>query len=244
MIIIPARFHSSRFPGKPLADIGGKSMIRRVFEQCEKTGIPTVVATDHEAIFEHVRGFGGEVLMTSPNHQSGTDRCAEVFRATGSKAPYIVNVQGDEPFIQPEQILAVRDLLISGDAAIATLCKKITDAESLFNENVVKVVKSPNGRALYFSRSPIPYFRGIAQDAWHLKHIYFRHLGIYGFRGAVLSKITTMPPGELESVESLEQLRWLEGGHAIFVAETDFQSPAIDTPEDLKRAIDLNLGAD
>lgn len=244
MIIIPARFQSTRFPGKPLAQIHGKSMIQRVYDQCIKTEIYTIVATDHPSIYDHVKSFGGEVMMTGDHHQSGTDRCAEVFFLQGGSAPFVINVQGDEPFIQPEQILAIKHLLVSEGAEIATLCKKITDHDSLFNEHVVKLVKGARQKALYFSRSPIPFFRGVPKDQWHLKHIYFRHIGIYGFTGKALAEVVAMQPGAMETVENLEQLRWLENGKLIHVAETDFQSPAIDTPEDLQRVIDLNLGAD
>lgn len=237
--IIPARYASTRFPAKPLADIEGKSMIRRVYEQVlkSKSIAHAVVATDHPEIFAHVESFGGNVCMTKESHASGTDRCYEAAlqQAKGS-FDYVINIQGDEPFIQPDQI----DLLAStldGKTEIATLVKAIEDQSVLFNPNVVKAVISKNGSALYFSRSTIPHIRNSNESQWLKKHKFFKHIGMYAYRKDILEKITTLDVSSLEKAESLEQLRWLENGFTIRVAETKTEAIGIDTPEDLRRAV-------
>lgn len=238
--IIPARYASTRFPAKPLADLGGVSMIRRVYAQAKKSALLTkvVVATDHEEIFQHVADFGGEVCMTSAHHASGTDRCYEVLSNEKSSFDYVINIQGDEPFIAPEQIDSLASLL-DGDTDLATLIKKIDSVEQLFNPNLVKVVVNKNSEAMYFSRSPIPYFRNMDQAEWVTRHTYFKHIGMYGYRNTVLEKITRLSISALEKAESLEQLRWLDNGFKIKVKETDIETIGIDTPEDLKNALHL-----
>lgn len=237
--VIPARFASSRFPGKPLADIGGKTMIQRVYEQaCKSDNIArVVVATDNQEIFDHVTAFGGEARMTMGNHPSGTDRCYEAYTLLGEAYDYVVNIQGDEPFIQPAQI----DLLASkldGKTEIATLIKRIEVEEELSNTGEVKVVKDCNDTALYFSRAAIPYLRGISQDKWLLNHPFYKHIGLYAFRHDILKAVTSLPVSPLEQAESLEQLRWLEQGYRIKLAETDLESLCIETPDDLQRAVE------
>ena len=233
--IIPARYGSTRFPGKPLVEIAGKSMIERVYRQCEQaTGLQeVVVATDDPRIFDHVTDFGGKAVMTRADHLSGTDRVGEV--AAGLPGfDRIVNIQGDEPFIDPRQIDQLCELLERPEVQIATLVKQITDPKALHNPNVVKAVLGKMRQALYFSRSPIPYFRGEADtDQWVQRHVYYKHLGIYGFRRDVLLQLIELPASALEQAESLEQLRWLEHGYAVHAAVTTLEAIAIDTPEDL-----------
>jgi 3-deoxy-manno-octulosonate cytidylyltransferase (CMP-KDO synthetase) len=284
--VIPARFASTRFPGKPLIDIDGKSMIQRVYEQAKrcKSLARVVVATDDKRIFDHVKSFGGEVLMTSNTHQSGTDRCAEVVEALNfeiqttfldsDSAPVIgkilpnfegiftavINIQGDEPFIQPEQIEKVAAILrgpflvdsklkIKNEDAdetsnvnhqtlnfdIATLVKSIDNQGDIDNPNVVKAVFNEGGRALYFSRSPIPFLRNTDKKDWSKSGQFFKHIGLYGYKTSVLGDIARLAQSPLEKSESLEQLRWLEHGFAIGVAETNLETIGIDTPEDLKK---------
>ena len=235
--IIPARFASTRFPGKPLADIGGKSMIRRVYEQCikAKTITKVIVATDDERIAAHVREFG-EVIMTAADHPSGTDRCHEVLGRIGEKFDYVINIQGDEPFIDPSQIELVSHLL-DGKTELATLAKIIEEEEQVHNPNVVKAVTDKGGFALYFSRNPIPYQRSAGGQEWHGLHQYLKHIGIYAYRADILEKITSLPISPLEKSESLEQLRWLENGYRIKVGLTNLETAGIDTPEDLERAV-------
>lgn len=234
--IIPARYASTRFPGKPLAEIRGKSMIRRVVEQASKSKAfsRVVVATDDERIAEHVRAFG-DVVMTRADHPSGTDRCLEALTICGEGFEYVVNIQGDEPFIQPEQIQKLTGLL-DGHTELATLARQITEPEALSNPNVVKVVLSSAGEALYFSRSAIPFLRGKPTDVWTDVHPYYHHIGLYAYRSDVLHRIAALSPSPLEQAESLEQLRWLENGFRIRVAITDLTSLGVDTPEDLERA--------
>ena len=236
--IIPARYASTRFPGKPLANMGGKSMIRRVYEQAKKSKSlsKVVVATDHEEIFDHVIDYGGEVCMTSTHHASGTDRCFEVLSKENSSFDYIINIQGDEPFIAPEQIDLLASLL-DGKTELATLIKKIDSVEQLFNPNLVKAVLNKNSEALYFSRSPIPYLRNQEQVEWVTHHSYYKHIGMYAYRNDVLKKITNLEVSPLEKAESLEQLRWLENGYKIKVKETSIETIGIDTPEDLQNAL-------
>lgn len=234
--IIPARYASTRFPGKPLVDIQGKSMIQRVYEQCKLAGKlnEVLVATDDTRIYDHVVAFGGKAFMTSPEHQSGTDRCAEIINA-GSLDQWdaVVNIQGDEPYIHPEQIDLLCSVLEKGDAPIATLVKKITSPDELFNHNHVKVVLNTAFDAIYFSRSPIPYNRNFPEQEW-LKHsVYYKHIGIYGYQTATLKVIAGLAKTNLEITESLEQLRWIENGYKIKAAVTALESVSIDTPSDL-----------
>ena len=282
--VIPARYASTRFPGKPLVDINGKSMIQRVYEQAKKCKslAHVVVATDDERIFEHVMAFGGEAMMTSATHQSGTDRCAEVVeklnfdiqtrdldsdeavifdKITPKRVGIftaVINIQGDEPFIQPEQIEKVVDILLikneklkiknSDNSAtqtlnvkaetpnfdIATLVKRIDNQADIDNPNVVKAVFGESGRAVYFSRSPIPFLRNMDKKDWSKSGQFFKHIGLYGYKTSVLLDLARLSPSNLEQLESLEQLRWLENGYAIGIAETDLETIGIDTPEDLK----------
>lgn len=236
--IIPARFASTRFPGKPLVEISGKTMIRRVYEQASKSRLDeVVVATDDERIFTHVKDFGGNAVMTSPDHTSGTDRCAEVANLPQyADFEIIVNIQGDEPFIQPAQIdLAAEVLMKNKNCPLATLAKQIEQAEALFNPNVVKVVFGENMQALYFSRSPLPYLRNVPEAEWLAQGRFFKHIGLYAFHREALLAVAALPPGQLEQAESLEQLRWLENGYAIGIALTEFETTGIDVPEDLLR---------
>jgi 3-deoxy-manno-octulosonate cytidylyltransferase (CMP-KDO synthetase) len=235
--IIPARFASTRFPGKPLTDIAGKSMIRRVYEQaCQAKSLDkVVVATDDDRIFEHVESFGGAVMRTRADHPSGTDRCAEVARRFPG-AQLILNIQGDEPFIQPEQIdLLTETLLRQSRFSIATLAKQIDDPALLQNPNLVKVVFSEKQGALYFSRHPIPFLRGTPPEHWLEHHTYYKHIGLYGFRRQALLRVARLAPTALERAESLEQLRWLEHGIRIAVGITEWETVGIDTPADLLR---------
>lgn len=235
--IIPARYASTRFPGKPLADIGGKSMIQRVYEKAQNCELleKVIVATDDDQIFAHVHSFGGEVTMTSPNHRSGTDRCSEVAKTYQNDFEVIINIQGDEPFVDPSQISALCKTFADFDVMISTLIKKIDTSADLFNINITKVVIDKSGFALYFSRTPIPFNRNCKEnnDDWLNNAIYYKHIGMYGYRTDVLLKLAKMPEGNLEKTESLEQLRWLENGFRIKTALTDIETLAIDTPDDL-----------
>ncbi|MEJ5144617.1 MULTISPECIES: 3-deoxy-manno-octulosonate cytidylyltransferase [unclassified Sphingobacterium] len=236
--IIPARYASSRFPGKPLVDIGGKSMIQRVYEQVKNTSClhEVIVATDDDRIAEHVKCFAGNVIMTASSHQSGTDRCAEVI-AKVSGFDIVINIQGDEPFINPLQIELLASCFDKEETQIATLVKKIHTEDELFNVNIPKVVRNIAGQAIYFSRQTIPYLRGIEQKNWLSKHSYFKHIGIYGYRTDVLKELTQLPISILEETEALEQLRWIEHGYTIQTAETEHETIAVDTQEDLERII-------
>ncbi len=237
--VIPARYASSRFPGKPLVMIDGKSMIMRVYEQTLKTTVldRVIVSTDDERIFNHVKDCGGEVMMTSETHVSGTSRIGEVVENLSflGKCPYdvIVNIQGDEPFIDPSQIDLAVSLFTNPEVNIGTLIRKIENNDDLFNPNVVKVVTDRTGKALYFSRSPIPYFRGILQDAWVDNHDFYKHIGLYAYRASALKAILELPVAPVETAESLEQLRWLFHGYSIHTAITDIETVGIDVPEDL-----------
>lgn len=233
IIIIPARFASTRFPGKPLVDITGKTMVQRVYEQALKSGIAdkVVIATDHEQIFSHVIEFGGEVVMTSSEHKSGTDRCSEALNKLGGNYDVVINLQGDEPFIQPEQLQKLADCFSDENCKIATLVKKTGNIAAIENPNVVKVVKDVNDYALYFSRSTIPFKREKERIV-----TYYKHIGLYAYRIETLKEICSLKPSALEIAESLEQLRWLENGYKIKVAETELESMSIDTPDDLARA--------
>jgi 3-deoxy-manno-octulosonate cytidylyltransferase (CMP-KDO synthetase) len=232
--IIPARYASTRFPAKPLADIAGKSMIQRVYEQVKKSNNinHVIVATDHLEIYNHVKGFGGDVCMTGEHHISGTDRCYEALTTQQSNFDYVINIQGDEPFIQPEQIDLLASIL-NGKTEIATLIKAIDQPEQLINSNVVKVVINKNHQALYFSRATIPHLRNIIEEHWMKEHTFYKHIGMYAYRCDILKELTQLTVSSLEKAESLEQLRWLENGYNIATAETKTETIGIDTPDDL-----------
>ncbi|WP_395804594.1 3-deoxy-manno-octulosonate cytidylyltransferase [Daejeonella sp.] len=238
--IIPARFQSSRFPGKPLIDIAGKSMIQRVYEQCQKSTKldKVIVATDDQRIMDHLQSFGADGIMTDSNHISGTDRCGEV----ASKYPefeILINIQGDEPMIDPSQIDLLCSCFDKSETQIATLVKIIDSAEELFNENTPKVILNKKQEALYFSRQTIPFLRGKQSNSWLKEHTFYKHIGIYGFTNKSLSEIIKLPQSNLELAESLEQLRWIENGYSIQCAITDKESQAIDTPADLKKLLNI-----
>ena len=235
--IIPARFASTRFPGKPLVEIGGLSMIQRVYRQDQKATCfqEILVATDDARIFDHVLAFGGKAVMTLSTHRSGTDRCAEVLDKMPTKPAVVVNIQGDEPFVDATQLNLLVASFSKPETAIATLAKKLTDSASLFNPNVPKVIFNQSLQAIYFSRSPIPFLRGEEQSQWTEKHAYYKHIGIYAYRASVLEKIALLAPSPLELAESLEQLRWLENGIRIGICITQHESVSIDVPDDLKK---------
>lgn len=243
--IIPARYASSRFPGKPLADIKGKTMIRRVYEKVGAIIDRVVVATDDDRIYQEVERFGGKALMTSTDHRSGTDRCAEaisILEKGGEEEPdIIINIQGDEPFIRHEQIEALKSCFTDDSTEIATLINPIVDPEVLTNPNRAKVVIDTNGFALYFSRSIIPFLRNTSNTDWHLYHKFYQHIGIYAYRTDVLKKIVLLRESALERAESLEQLRWLENGYRIKTAVTNHETYGIDTPEDLRKVLDMGI---
>ncbi len=241
--IIPARYASSRFPGKPLADIGGKYMVQRVFEQAGKALEHVVVATDDQRISNAVLSFGGKVVMTSSEHPSGTDRCAEAVlkyeQQFGQQVDVVINIQGDEPFIAEKQINLLAGLFVNPDVQIATLVKPIDNQQTLFNPNKPKVVIDKRGRALMFSRQTIPHIRGFEPDEWLARHHFYQHIGMYGYRRDVLLHITKLPKSSLEIAESLEQLRWLENGYHIQTAETTDEGLSVDTPDDLEQILKL-----
>lgn len=239
--IIPSRYGSSRFPGKPLIDLAGKSMIQRVYAQAKKSKLlsDVIVATDDERIFHHVEKFGGKAMMTSSSHQSGTDRCAEVLEKLNSNHHAVINIQGDEPFIHPDQIDLLAKCFADKNTELATLINRTDDSELIHNPNRIKVTIDKNQTALYFSRAAIPYLKGVAPNEWAKHFPYFLHIGIYGYRSDILKKITQLPLSELEKSESLEQLRWLENGYRIKVAETKFESYSIDSPEDVPNVLKM-----
>lgn len=230
--IIPSRYNSSRFPGKPLVMLEGISMIERVYRQAQKTKSlnKIIVATDDDRIYAHVKNFGGEVVMTSATHQSGTDRCAEVISGFDENSDVVVNIQGDEPFIQPEQVDLLCSCFENKQTCIATLVKKITDQKEINDPNIVKVVISKNMNALYFSRHPLPYNRNKINSL-----IYYKHIGIYAYKARTLKEIASLPVSHLEQAELLEQLRWLENGYTIKTIVTHLETISIDTPEDLEK---------
>lgn len=240
MAIIPARYESTRFPGKPLADLGGKPMIRRVYEQVNKVVDRVYVATDDQRIFQAVQDFGGRAVLTSPHHASGTDRCREAYERVGEACDVVINVQGDEPFVQPQQIQTVMDCFTDETVQIATLVKPFSPdddfEEKLFNPNTPKVVINNRQEAMYFSRSVIPYVRGKNYTEWLRTHTYYKHIGLYAYRANVLNEITQLERSDLEIAESLEQLRWLQNGYTIKVGITDVETIGIDTPADLEKA--------
>ncbi len=237
--IIPARYASTRFPAKPLAMLGGRPVIQRVYEQVSKALDNVVVATDNEQILQTVLSFGGKAVMTREDHKSGTDRCFEAYERVGEGCDVVINVQGDEPFIQPEQIRTLMACFDDPQTQIATLVKPFTEAdglEALQNPNSPKVVVSDDGRALYFSRSVIPFLRGVGPEQWLSKHTFYKHIGLYAYRADALREITRLPQSTLEKAESLEQLRWLDNGYVIRVGQTQVETIGIDTPADLARA--------
>ena len=237
--IIPARYASSRFPGKPLIDIGGKSMIQRVYEEAAKSKSLSklVVATDDERILEHVQSFGGAAVMTGTDHPSGTDRCWDALKQLGTDYKYVINIQGDEPYINPAQIDELAAILTDGSVELATQMIAVKTHEELFDMGEVKIVLNDNMEALYFSRIVIPFIKGIAEQEWHMHYNYYRHVGMYAYRRDVLEQITRLPVSTLERAESLEQLRWLQHGFKIKCVVTHFDSHCIDTPEDIEKVM-------
>ena len=237
--IIPARYASTRFPGKPLAMLGGKPVIQRVWEQVSSVVDAAVVATDDERIAQAVESFGGRAIMTSPNHKSGTDRCWEAYQKQGEEFDVVINVQGDEPFIAHSQLRAIMACFEDENTDIATLVKPFAEEDGLSaleNPNSPKVVLDNDSCAVYFSRSVIPYLRGVERENWLKHHTFYKHIGMYAFRRDVLGEVTALPQSTLEKAESLEQLRWLENGYKIGVGISDVETVGIDTPEDLERA--------
>lgn len=240
--IIPARYSSSRFPGKPLADMAGKPMIQRVYEQVKLALDEVWVATDDTRILEAVEAFGGNAVMTSASHKSGTDRCKEAYQKINKDFDVVINIQGDEPFIQPEQINAIKDCFDTPNIELATLVKpfkKEDGFEALFNNNSPKVVINKNNEAIYFSRSIIPYIRDVHHTEWLDKHTFYKHIGMYAYRVDILNKITELRQSSLELAESLEQLRWIENGYKIKVGYTNVETIGIDTPYDMEKALKL-----
>jgi len=238
--IIPARYSSARLPGKPLVLIGNKPMIQRVYEQTRKTLDIVWVATDDKRIFDAVTDFGGKAIMTSPNHLSGTDRCAEavtkINNETGKKIDIVINIQGDEPFINPEQIKLVMNCFTDKTVELATLVRKVEPGEDVFNPNQPKVILNIKGDAIYFSRAAIPYIRDTEKTEWSKNHVFYKHIGLYAYRSETLKKITSLARSPLEISESLEQNRWIENGYRIRTAVTTWESISIDTPDDLEKA--------
>jgi len=237
--IIPARYASTRFPGKPLADLMGKPVIQWVYKRVVKALDKVVVATDDERIFYAVKGWGGEALLTSPDHPSGTDRCLEAYMKLNEKFDVIINIQGDEPFIQTSQIELLKTAFLDPSTQIATLIKQFSlgeDFENLLNPNTPKVIINTKGEAIYFSRSIVPFIRGKQNQEWISSHPFFKHIGIYAYKPEVLRKIVSLRQSSLEIAESLEQLRWIENGFTIKTIITDIESLGIDTPEDLEKA--------
>lgn len=237
--IIPARFGSTRFPGKPLVDIGGISMVERVYRQAMNSGVLSgvVVATDDQRIVDAVISFGGIAVLTDVRHPSGTDRCAEAVTLINGEFDAVINIQGDEPFIHPEQIRLLAGAISDQGAQIATLIKAIVSSDELFNPNQPKVVVSSTQEALYFSRQAIPFVKSVETRDWCQNHAFYKHIGIYAYRTTVLHELTKLPQGKLETAESLEQLRWLENGYRIRVRETVHETVAVDTPEDVGKAL-------
>lgn len=234
--IIPARYASSRFPGKPLAVLGGKYVIQRVYETVSSVLDEAYVATDDQRIFDAVIAFGGKAVMTRTDHKSGTDRIEEAAEKLATDADVIVNIQGDEPFIQPSQIETICHCFDDASTQIATIGKPFDTIEAAENPNSPKIVLDNNGYAMYFSRSVIPFVRGIEKEEWLQHYPFLKHLGIYAYRKEVLREVTQLPQSSLELAESLEQLRWLQNGYKIKVGTTDVETVGIDTPQDLERA--------
>ena len=238
--IIPARYNSTRFPGKPLAMIKGKTMIQRVCEQAWKSKLDAVVvATDDIRIADEVLKFGGKYVMTDPQHQSGTDRCCEAVQMLEEQYNAVINIQGDEPFIDPRHINLLVDMISRDDTQLASLVKRVEEAEDLFGSSKVKVVMDKTGKALYFSRNPIPFMQNVAHEKWLQKGRFYQHIGIYAYKTETLHQIAKMQPSALEQAESLEQLRWLENGLSIRMAVVAGESLSIDTPDDLAKAREM-----
>jgi len=238
--IIPARYASSRFPGKPLVLIGNKPMIQRVYEQACKSLDIVYVATDDKRIYEAVMAFGGNAIMTSPDHMSGTDRCSEavttINNETVKKIDIVVNIQGDEPFIRPEQITLLMECFNDETVELATLVREVGPGEDIFNPNQPKVILNSEGDAIYFSRAAIPYVRDAEKSEWSKNHVFYKHPGLYAYKTETLKKITLLSRSSLEIAESLEQNRWIENGYRIRTAVTTWESIGIDTPDDLEKA--------
>ena len=241
MAIIPARYASTRYPGKPLAILGGKTVIQRVYEQVKSVLDDVYVATDDDRIYNTVTDFGGKAVMTRADHKSGTDRIEEAAEKIGLYADVIINVQGDEPFIQPSQIKTLMQLFDAPETQIGTLGKPFESIDAVENPNSPKIVTDNRGFALYFSRSIIPFIRGKERDSWFGEYPFLKHLGVYAYRREVLAEVTKLPMSSLEKAESLEQLRWLQNGYRIRVGLTDIETVGIDTPEDLTRAEEFLL---
>jgi len=241
--IIPARFDSTRFPGKPLVDIFGKTMIRRVYESSCEVIENVIIATDSDKIAEEVESFKGEYILTSKDHKSGTDRCAEAVlkyeQFSGKKFDVIINIQGDEPFIDKEHLRKAIKCFDNKDVDIATLIKEIDNNDDIFNPDTVKVLKNIENFAVCFSRSPIPYLRGIDKDKWYTKHKFYKHIGLYAYKKNVLQTITKLGQSSLEIAESLEQNRWVENGYKIYTEETTIESLSVDTKEDLENILKI-----
>lgn len=237
--IIPARYASTRFPGKPLAIIDGKTVIQHVYEQCKLADSlkKIIVATDDERIANNVKNFGGEAIMTSKDHVNGTSRCVEALttyeKIVGTTFDIVINIQGDEPFIQPEMINKVSSIFNNADAQIGTLAKKIETEEELFNPNVVKLLIDKNKKAMIFSRNTLPFIRDVDKSNWITNTVFYKHIGLYGYRKDALFEITKLKPSRLELAEKLEQLTWMENGYIVSIEYTEFDSRGIDTPEDL-----------
>lgn len=238
--IIPARYASTRFPGKPLVEIKGKSMIQRVYEQACKANLLglVIIATDDERIAKHCEGFGAKVVITKTEHPSGTDRCFEAYTLNGEKFDHVLNIQGDEPFLDPAQINSLAEAC-DKEVEIATQMIKCNDHSVLFDKGEVKIILNSNNEALYFSRNVIPFIKGVDEKDWHKHYNYYRHVGMYAYRADVLEKITKLKPSALELAESLEQLRWLEHGYKVKCVETTFDSHCVDTPEDIEKVMRL-----
>ncbi|MDP1801285.1 MAG: 3-deoxy-manno-octulosonate cytidylyltransferase [Bacteroidota bacterium] len=238
--IIPARYASTRFPGKPLVEIKGKSMIQRVYEQACKANLLelVIIATDDERIAKHSEGFGAKVVITKAGHPSGTDRCFEAYKLNGQKFDHVLNIQGDEPFLDPMQINSLAEACHK-EVEIATQMIKCSDHAVLFDKGEVKIILNSNNEALYFSRNVIPFIKGVDEKDWHKHYNYYRHVGMYAYRTDVLEKITQLKPSALELAESLEQLRWLEHGYKVKCVETTYDSHCVDTPEDIEKVIRL-----
>lgn len=234
--IIPSRYESQRLPGKPLIDLQGTTIVQRVYEQVSKSKLlsEAIVATDDDRIFEHIESFGGKAMMTAITHHNGTERCAEVAERM-PEFDFVINIQGDEPFISPSQIDELAAVLAEKNAEIATQAKLITNSQELFSEKEVKVILNKNFEVLYMSRSPIPYFKDTPKETWHENHQYYKHIGIYGFQREVLMKVAQLPKNDLEQAESLEQLRWLDD-YKIKLSITEYETISIDTKEDLLEA--------
>jgi 3-deoxy-manno-octulosonate cytidylyltransferase (CMP-KDO synthetase) len=239
--IIPARYASTRYPGKPLIDIQGKSMIQRVYERSTKSTSlsKVIVATDDQRIFDHVFTFGGEAVMTAQEHPSGTDRCWDALQQLKEDYQYVINIQGDEPFVEPQQIDELAAILKDGSVELATQMIPVSTYEMLFDKGEVKIVLNQNNEALYFSRMVIPFIKGVDEKEWHKHHTYYRHVGMYAYRKDILEKITKLAVSSLEKAESLEQLRWLENGFKIKCVPTKYESHCIDTPEDVVKVLRL-----